>query len=64
MGRQIGLFIYWRALRNQTMETSAVKVAAYRDRQAALDRTPKQCYVTAEEWAKVKAYIKTLREAK
>ncbi len=46
------------------METSAVKVAAYRDRQAALDRTPKQCYVTAEEWVKVKAYIKTLREAK
>ena len=46
------------------METSAVKVAAYRDRQAALDRTPKQCYVTDEEWVKVKAYIKTLRDGK
>ena len=47
-----------------TMKTSTERVTAYREAQLSQGRRKREAYLTDEEWVKVKAYIKTLRDGK
>ena len=42
-------------------QTSTERVIQYRESQLLLDRRKREAYLTDDEWAKVKQYIKSIR---
>ncbi len=61
--REIGVIVQLSITEGDSMRKNSTEaVRQYRLNQSELGREKREAYLTVEEWAKVKAYIKTLRE--